>query len=206
MSTTSGVDSVVSEYVPWRKGISWWIVLVQGIVLLAIGVLALWRTDLASQIILIGLGVYLIVAAIWTIVQAMRGRDYGLSVFNLLAAGGGLVAGIGVLIPFILRGRPTINVETLQITSLVTFAIALMAVGVLWLLSSFVERPEGGIVIITLVRGILFLLLGGYILFAVATGTSDVVRWVAIACAVVGGLLIIYSIILNRRQAAPAAP
>lgn len=201
---SSGINSVVSEYVPWRKGIAWWVVLVQGIVLTVIGALALWRTDISINVILIGLGAYLIIAAVWTIVQAMRGREYGLSVFNLLAAGGGLVAGIGVLMPFILDGRPNLtpaDIEIVRLTSLVTFGVALLAVGLLWVLSAFVEKPEGGVVFVTIVRGVLFLALGGYILFGVATSSSDIVRWIAIAALIVGVLLIIYSIILNRQQA-----
>lgn len=206
MSSSSGINAVVSEYVPWRKGIRWWVVLVQGLVLLAIGGLALWRKDIANQIVLIGFGSFLILAAVWTIVQAMRGRDYGLSVFNLLAAGGGLVAGIGVLIPFMLRNREGIDAASVTATSLVTFGVALLAIGLLWLLSSLVERPEGGVVIITLVRGVLFMVLGAYILFGMATGdVGALVRWIAIGALVVGVLLTLYSILLNRQQASPKA-
>lgn len=204
MGSSTGINAVVSEYAPWRRGIAWWVVLAQGIVILAIGGFALWNPSWSANIILIGLGVYLIIAAVWTIVSAMRGRDFGLSVFNLLAAGGGFVAGLGVLIPLLLIGREGVDLITLRTTSLVTFGVALVAVGLLWLLSSFVERPEGRIVIATLVRGLLFMALGGYILYGVSAGTADLVRYIAIAFVVIGVLLVLYGILLNRQQAKPA--
>jgi uncharacterized membrane protein HdeD (DUF308 family) len=196
--------SVVSEYAPWRRGIAWWMVLVQGLVLAALGGAALWRTELANTIILVGLGVYLVLAAVWTIVQAMRGRDYGLSVFNLLAAGGGFVAGLGVLMPFVLTSRPAFdpaNEAIVRLTSFITFGVALVAVGLLWLLSAFIERPDRGLVAVTLVRGIFFLGLGGYILFGVVTDSGDLVRWIALAAIVLGVLLVLYSLVLYRRRA-----
>lgn len=201
--STSGVNSSVSSLAPWRKGVAWYVVLIQGLVLLAIGGAALWQTDLAIDVILIGVGVWLFAAAIWTLIQAVRGREYGMSVFGLLAAGGGLVVGLSLLVPYLFL--PTLDDNTV----LIQVGIGLLAIGLLTLLSTFVEKPESGFPIMTLVRSLLQLVLGGYILYAVATQTVDLVRWIAIAALVVGALLAAYSIWLflsQRPQTTPAAP
>lgn len=104
MNTSSSLNDTVQEYVPWRKGIAWWVVLLQGLVLLGIGGYALWDTN-GRRTIIFGLGIYLLAVGIGTIVSAMRGRSAGLSVFGLLAAGGGLVAGLSVSLLYLINAK-----------------------------------------------------------------------------------------------------
>ena len=198
MSNSSGIKDTAQQYAPWRKGIAWWVVLLQGLLLLAIGGYALWSTKSAARVVVLGFGLYLIATALWTIIQSMRGRDIGLSVFGLLAAGGGLVAGISVSLPF-LFSKPEAYAP-----SFFTFGVALITIGILTLLSAFVEKPETGVVWQTLVRGVIWLLFGAYLVYAVVAKVEDpvLIQWIAYALLALGAGLTIFSIVLNRRQAA----
>ncbi len=197
MSNTS-INNTVQQYAPWRKGIAWWVVLLQGLVILAIGAYALWSTKSAARVIVLGFGLYLVATAVWMIIQSMRGRDVGLSVFSLLAAGGGLVAGISVALPFLFAKPDAIA------PSFFTFGIALITIGILTLLSAFVEKPASGIAWPTIVRGLVWLLFGSYMVYAIATQPEELmlIQWIAYALLVLGAGLTIFSIVLNRRQAA----
>ncbi len=206
-SSTSGINEIVNEYAPWRKGVAWWVVLVQGLVLLAIGVAALVWPSFGHYSVLIGLGAWLVISAIWTVIQAIRGRNYGMSVFNLMAAGGGLVAGVSVLLPFLFTGQIDTEAAAPRALAFFTFGVSLAIVGLFWALSSLIERPQGGIAVGTLLRGIVFAGLGVYIVYAVVTGPESLLflQWVAIALAVLGGLLVLWSIVLQRRGPSGAA-
>ncbi len=204
MSSPTGFNDTVQSYAPWRRGIAWWVVLLQGLILLAIGGYSIWDAGSAGRIIILGLGIYLIAVAIWTIVAAMRGRSAGLSVFGLLAAGGGLVAGLSVSLPFFFRAPDAFQ------SGFFTFGIALLTIGILTLLAAFVERPEVGIAWATLARGLVWAVLGGYLIYAIVTNVEQprLIQWIAIGLLVIGVLLAIYSFLLYRQQAArePVAP
>ncbi len=200
MSKSAGFSDSVQQYAPWRRGIAWWVVLVQGLVLLAIGGYALWDRNSASRIIIFGLGIYLLAIGLGTIVQAMRGRGSGLSVFGLLAAGGGLVAGLSVSLLYLISDPNAFA------PGFFTFGVALITIGILTLLAGFVERPEAGIVWSTIVRGLVWIGLGSYLVFAIVSQVTEpkIVSWIAIGLLVLGGVLALYSILLNRQQAAKA--
>lgn len=200
------INDNVSDYAPWRRGVPWWIVAVQGVILLAIGAFFLLYTDNSIQWVLSALAAYFVLSALWTIVKAMRGVESGLSVFGLLAAGGGLVAGLAVLLPALLP----INLTTDYRTLLFAFAIAQVAMGVLMTASAFVEHPQGGVSWIGVFRGVVILLLGAYILYSLRSTTtvSDLalIRWIAIAALVVGALLCLYAFTLYRSRREIPAP
>jgi len=149
----------------------------------------------------LGLGIYLLAIGLGTIISAMRGRGSGLSVFGLLAAGGGLVAGISVSLLYL------INTDTAFLPGFFTFGVALITIGILTLLAAFVERPESGIVYATLVRGLVWLALGSYLVYAIISNVAQpkLIQWIAIGLLVLGALLSAYSILLNRQQAAKQA-
>ena len=173
MSGINSSASAISSIAPWRKGVAWYVVAVQGLVLLAIGGLALWQQQSAIDIVLIGVGIWLFAGAVWTLIQAVRGREYGMSVFGLLASGGGLVVGLSLWVPYLLI--PELDKPTV----LVLAGIGLLTIGILTLASTFVEKPESGYPVMTLVRALVQIALGGYILFQVPTQSADLVCWIS---------------------------
>jgi uncharacterized membrane protein HdeD (DUF308 family) len=207
MSTSQYINDTVQSMVPWRKGVAWWVVLVQGLLFAVLGGLGLWRPKESGEFIFLAFATYLVVAAIWVIIQAMRGRDYGMSVFNLLASGGGLVAGVAILVPYLFNNA--MAQEPLYLLSAwSSFGMGLLLVGLLTIASSFIERPEKGIAWASLVRGIIQVLLGAWLFWAAVTGQAGeaaLIRWLAIAMLVIGIVGIVWSLIIYRRQN-PAKP
>lgn len=198
MSKSAGFTDAVQQYAPWRRGVAWWVVLIQGLALLGVGAYAYFVTSSAALVIVLGIGLYLVATGLWTVIQAMRGRDAGLSVFGLLAAGGGLVAGISVSLPYLFSAPQAFA------PGFFAFGVALVVIGILTLMAAFVERPEAGIAWTTMLRGVVWAALGSYLVYAVTSGVDEprIVQWIAIALLALGALLALYSILLNRQQAA----
>jgi uncharacterized membrane protein HdeD (DUF308 family) len=194
----SSISDSVSGYAPWKRGVAWWIVLIQGILLAILGGLIVARPADAGELFLYGVGIWFVATAAWVMVQALRGKDVSLSVMGLLAAGGSLVAGLSMLLPLLLGMAPD------QQTMFASFSIALITIGVLTILSAFFERPEGGLSVPTLVRGTFQIVLGGYVLWAALTGTvvANQLRWIGIGAIVGGVALAVYSFFLYRQQKA----
>ncbi len=200
------VSDSVKQMAPWRKGITWWVVLLQGVALAALGCYGVWRSKDAGIIISLVLAALLVLQAFWVIVSALRGREFGMSVFNLLAAGGGFVAGLGILIPYFFQ-REALHLPT----AWANFGMALIVVGLLTLASAFIERPNSGIAWNTLIRGLLELVLGAYIFFIAVSnnsGDAELIRWLAFVLLGAGALLILYALLLflRRPRASAAAP
>jgi len=199
---SSSFNETVKGMAPWREGVSPWIVLIQGVVLAAIGGFGVWRTVDTGIIITLALAAYLVLSAVWVIVQALRGQEYGLSVFNLLAAGGGLISGLGVLLAYFL-------VDSFDnLTAFGVFGIGLLIVGLLSLASSFIEGQNQGIAWGTLVRGLVQTLLGAYIFWVAASAPdaqAGLIWWLAIVLLTVGVLLVVWAVLLFVRKPQQAA-
>lgn len=196
--SSSSVSSVATTYAPWRKGIAWWVVLIQGIILGGLGAWALLQAKVAILVILLGIGAYLIIMGIWLIVQAMRGHEAGFSIFGLLASGGGLTAGLALIIPLLLLP------ERDGVTLMVAFGVAMITVGLLALLGTILERRTGAFSWMSAVRSAAYILLGLVLITSVRLESTQVLVWVAWIAVVLGVLLILYSILLQRRQRGPA--
>jgi uncharacterized membrane protein HdeD (DUF308 family) len=174
--------------------------LVQGIILAAMGGYGLWQPSQAGIVISLVLAVLLVLQAFWVIIQALRGNEFGMSVFNLLAAGGGLVAGLGILVPYLF------NRDFDLPTSWSNFGLGLTIVGILTLASSFIERPNQGVAWATLIRGVLQTAFGIYVFYVSLTeqaGHPALIRWMSIALLALGVVLIIWSGILYSRRRGP---
>lgn len=195
--SSSSVGSVASTYAPWRKGISWWVVLIQGIILAGLGAWALLQTSMAIFVILIGIGAYLIIMGIWLIIQAMRGHEAGFSIFGLLASGGGLTAGLALIMPLLLLP------ERDGVTLMIAFGVAMVTVGLLALLGTILERRTGAFTWMSVVRSAAYILLGLVLITTVRLESAQVLIWIAWIAIALGALLIIYSILLQRGQREP---
>lgn len=214
---TNDLTEYAASYAPWRKGIAWWVVLIQALLALAIGIYALLNKGNAAWIIISGFCVYFIISALRTIWQALRGRDIGFSVLGLLAAGGGLAVGTAVLIP-VLRAFFGGDVEPgiTQFTLLYVFGVAQLVIGLLATGSAFVERPEHGVRWASVIRGVIFVIFGVYILIALrnlaSVDDSLVITVLSWGFVVIGVLLLVQTYMLYRASRpkvatpAPATP
>lgn len=202
MSMTN-INDTVSSYAPWRKGVAWWVVALQAAFALGLGIWSLLDEQLAPRIVVIGFSVYYVFSALRTVWQALRGRDIGFSVLGLLAAGGGLVIGTAVLVPTLRNWFSNEDAYSLgAATLLYAFGIAQIIIGVLSLGSAFVEKPEQGVRWVSVIRALIILILGVWILYAMNNLTSfqdslviSVISWGLIA---IGVLLAVQAFMLFR--------
>lgn len=210
MSMTN-INDTMSNYAPWRKGVAWWVVALQAAFALGLGIWSLVDEDLAPRIVVIGFSIYYVFSALRTVWQALRGRDIGFSVLGLLAAGGGLVIGTAVLVPTLRNWFSSEDAYSLgAATLLYAFGIAQLIIGLLSIGSAFVEKPEQGVRWVSVIRGVIILLLGIWILYAMNNLSSfkdstviAVISWGLVA---IGVLLAVQAFMLFRasRPAKPA--
>ncbi len=199
----------VSQYAPWRRDIAWWVVLIQGIILGAIGLFALIAEDSAGITLVYLLGIYALLHSLWVIFSSLRRPAESRSALQLVGAGIGLLASIVLVLNSYLTlidPQPAVAV----------FAIGLVLQGLLSTFASLGIRQPAGFAWGVMVRGVIDILLGSYLIYALrelaagvegGAGLVGVIGW---AGTISGAALIIYAIILwrNGRKAkeASAAP
>lgn len=198
----------VSQYAPWRRDIAWWVVLIQGIILGAIGLFALLAEDEAGVTLVYLLGIYALLHSLWVIVSSLRRPAESRSALQLVGAGIGLLASIVLVLNSYLTlidPQPAVAV----------FAIGLVLQGLLSALASLGIRQPTGFAWGVMVRGVIDILLGAYLIYALrelaagAEGGTGLVRAIGVAGTIGGAALIIYAVVLwrNGRKAkeAPSA-
>lgn len=198
--SSSSVSSVASAYAPWRKGVAWWVILLQGILLAGLGIWALWKTEHAIAVILIGIGLYLVLMGIWLIFQALRGNEQGFSIFGLLASGGGMTAGLALIMPLLVvdhRDPPTL---------MVAFGVALVVIGILALMGVILERRTGRLSWMGVLRSAAYIAIGIILIMTIRIESAEILNWIAYIAIGLGVLLIIYSLLLMRSQRPPSPP
>jgi hypothetical protein len=209
--STNDVTGYAQAYAPWRRGIAWWVVLIQALIALAVGIYAILNPESAAWVIITGFCLYFVIAALRTIWQALRGRDIGFSVLGLLAAGGGLTIGMAVLVPairswfFDLEATPEMKASLFYV-----FGLGMLIIGLLSTGSAFVERPEHGIRWASVIRGVIFVMLGIYLLYALrnleSIDDSLVLTVLSWGFVIIGILLVLQSIVLYRNSRPEVEP
>jgi uncharacterized membrane protein HdeD (DUF308 family) len=198
----------VAKYAPWRRDIAWWVVLIQGLILAGIGLFALISESEAVVTLVYLLGIYALIHSIWVIVTSLRRPAESRSALQLVGAGIGLLASIVLVLNSYLTlidPQPAVAV----------FAIGLLLQGLLNAVASLGIRQPSGFAWGVMVRGLIDILLGAYLIYALrslaadAEGGVGLVRVIGWAGAIGGAALIIYAIVLwrNGRKAkeAPSA-
>ena len=196
---------VVSQYAPWRRDIAWWVVLIQGIILASIGLFALLANDEAGITLVYLLGIYALLHSIWVIISSLRRPAESRSALQLVGAGVGLLASIVLVLNSYLTlidPKPAVAV----------FAIGLVLQGLLSAFASLGIRQATGFAWGVMVRGVIDILLGAYLIYALralvagAESGTGLVRVIGLTGTIGGAALIIYAIVLwrNGRKAKEA--
>lgn len=185
------------QYAPWRRDIAWWIVLIQGLVLGGIGLYALFGAGAARTLVLL-LGIYVLIHSLWIIFTAWRRPAESRAMLQLVSSGAGLLAGAVVVFQSFFASIP-------EVAALAVFALGLITTGVLGVLASFGIRRTSGFPWGVMVRGLIDLGLGAYIVYALrmqAANTEGAVSAVSVIgwLGTIGGVLLIaYAIFLYTR-------
>jgi uncharacterized membrane protein HdeD (DUF308 family) len=167
---------------------TWWIMLIQGICALVIGVLLFTNTAQTLVFISIFLGAFWLVGGIFDIIGAFTRRNGDRHwVWSLIAGGIGIIAGA------LLLSQPLAGAVVLPVTLAILIAIAAIISGIMniiWAIRARNEiQGEGWLIL----WGVIIIILGIWLLSAPLISGAALV-FVAAVAAVIGGIaMIIFS-------------
>jgi uncharacterized membrane protein HdeD (DUF308 family) len=99
---SENAKALLGKSVPWKKGVTWWIVLIEGAVAFGLGLYILVQPERAAQFTLQLLGGYLLIESLLAGYRGVRAPEGGADTLNLIAAGIGIIAGLlAVVFPWI---------------------------------------------------------------------------------------------------------
>lgn len=184
---------------PWRKGISWSIVLAEGIVLVTVGLFLLFANQTAVR--LVGHILAIVIGAtggiqLYGALQAKQEGQFGR--LNMIRGGIGLGIGALVLILFLF------NSMTLQLGRIL-LGIGALAFGAIGLYLAYLARASGARVGPIIANGF-WVFLGILLLLAAIGGSLLVIisQIINVALLLGGAFLIIWAIMIkNQKQPTP---
>ena len=179
---------------PWRAGLPWWVVLVEGSVLGVVGILILIDPRKATVNMALFLAAALVIAGILQLWAILRGRIPE-SIDSLLAARGaiGIYAGGMVLLLFFLEYLSTE-------AGLIAFGLGSLIYGLLGLWASIASSSRRRAS--SIVEGVFFTLFGLLLIYVLYAGSEQVEQVTKIVgwAAIVGGLALIGLSFYNRSR------
>lgn len=179
---------------PWRAGLPWWVVLVEGIVLGVVGILILIDPRQTTVNLALFLAAAMGVAGILQLWAVMRGKVPESSDALIAARGAvGVFASATVLLLFFLNYLP---VEA----GLILFGLGSLVFGLVGLWAGFVTRGtrrRSGIV-----EGVFFTLFGALMFYVLIAGSAAVETATTIVgwAAIVGGVVLLVLAFLSRSK------
>ena len=197
--TTEMAKSALRQVRPWRAGMAWWIVLVEGLIALGIGIYLLTSANAGKHFVLL-LGLYLLVAHVERAIMGFRARiPAAILAERMLRAGIGLTVGliivVDAMIPFMNSPAP-----------LVILSLGWLLIGAIGIWEWASARGELGLGLGALVFPIVSALFGLLMLASRLALGPFILQALAIVAIVAGVALLGYAFMLYRNaQAAPQA-
>jgi len=186
----SGLGTVA----PWRRGIPWWAVLLEGIAAFVLGALILARPQSVGQWLVVLVGAYVLITGLLDLYIARFGAlPPGTAANRTLV---GRISVVAALLVFVLPLFVAVSTST-QVAIL---GVTLVAIGFLGIAESLLGYGDHGIRWSAALGNLLHLLFGGLLLYVVVVGAGPGVLWWLGFIALVGGVaLCSYAIVLYRR-------
>lgn len=195
---TSRFDGVVRQGLPWRRGIPWWLVLVEGIIVLAIGLFLTVQPDAARSTVRGLIGAFLIFTSVLGIASGLRpaNRNLPMAPFRLLRGGIGLLTGLVVVLQPIFDYVDADAARTI-------LAVGLTLWGLIGLYAAFATHDEGGFRWNTVILSGLSIAFA-IMLFRTSASDNPFVRPVGIVAIIIGAILLAYAYVLFRSRYEPS--
>ncbi len=197
---TDQAKATLQKGVPWRRGLAWWIVGLEGLLLLAAGIYVVVAPDDAQDAVRVIIGAFVLANSVATIMAGLKpaARTQPSTPYRMLSAGVGLTVGtIVVLQPW------TDNIA--DNAARVILALGLLLTGAIGLAGIYATRETGGMrrgPIIASAVNVVFAIL---LFYNVRKETLDM-RWFGYAALAAGVLACGYSFALYKaRQVTPEA-
>jgi uncharacterized membrane protein HdeD (DUF308 family) len=176
--------SIAREHAPWRAETPWWVIGVQGIVLVAIGLYLLFAPASAGPLIIQLIALWVLIESVLHIVAGLRDSANGADPYTMLQAGIGVT--IGLLLVFRDWLVPTLDVSSAR-TILGLGLLAYAGVGVV---GALVKRDESESWLGPVVSAVLTVVLAVLLLASGEDNAADrlsFLGWVAL----IGGALLL---------------
>jgi uncharacterized membrane protein HdeD (DUF308 family) len=176
--------------VPWRRGVGWPVVLIQGLALLAVGIYALTATTSARATVFAIFGAILLVNGLGAVLAAFRQPPARGTAYRALRGGVAITTGALALAS---RFVDTLDKEDARII----LGFGFVAVGLIGLAALFMAREQARFPVGSLVWQLVLVALG----ITVWTGSEDsssrldLVGWIAI---VLGALLVALAALIQQ--------
>lgn len=193
------MESTLQQGLPWRKGIPWWLVLVEGVLIIALGLYLVFQPDAARSTVRGLIGAFLIANSVIGIGAGLSNatRHLPMSPYRLIRGGIGLLVGLLVIL------QPVFKYVDADATRTI-LAVGLTLWGLIGLYGSFATHNEGGFRWNTIILSGLSIALA-IMLFMSGDTTNSLIKPIGIIAMVVGGVLIAYSYALHRTGQSPVA-
>jgi uncharacterized membrane protein HdeD (DUF308 family) len=183
--------------VPWREGVGWPIVAIEGIALLAVGLFMVFRPDDAGDVTRTLLGAALLVVSLQYIVNAFRNPGHSFLPFQMLR--GGIGATVGLLVAV----QPLVSEAAFSAgAARIVLGVGLLVVGAIGLAGLLTARDADRVQIEAVISSALTIGFG-FVLLAGNGGRAPLIGWV-IAVAGLGLLAYAAVLLLGRRRARAA--
>jgi uncharacterized membrane protein HdeD (DUF308 family) len=183
--------SKITQGFPGQKQTTWWIALLEGILLLGIGIFTLANPQAVAPWIVVLIGVYLLIDSGLIIQTNTKGQAHSASRSYQLAAGGiGLITGLFLLLQLLLGN------DSLQITRTI-FSIGLLLSGLVFLYGIVATDDKHEVKGSDIAANTLKVMVA--VLFLITPPGANL-QLIAIFAAVFGVILVVNAIILLRRS------
>lgn len=194
--TSEFAKSALSQVRPWRKGLPWWVVVLEGLIALVVGIYILTQPAAGSQIVLI-LALYLLIVSAERAFLGFRELiPHAIVAERMLRAGIGLTVGLIIVLdswqPFMTSPAPVV---ILSLGWLLTGLIAIWE----WVAARSILGLGFGALISPIVSSLFGLLM----LVSRLSLSGLVLQSLGILATVAGVALLIYGYFLSRKSSAP---
>jgi uncharacterized membrane protein HdeD (DUF308 family) len=177
--------SIAREHAPWRAETPWWVIGVQGIVLVAIALYLLLAPSAAGPLIIQLIALWVLIESVLHILAGLRDSTNAANPYTMLQAGIGVT--IGLLLVFRDWLVPTLDVSSAR-TILGLGLLAYAGVGVV---GALVNRDESESWLGPVVSAVLMVVLAVLLLTSGEDNAADrlaFLGWVAL----IGGALLLF--------------
>lgn len=185
---------VVQAVKPWSKDAPWWILAIEAVITIGLGLYTIYVPESAGRMLTVVLGLFLLVDGAMSLFAGLRQR--GGKAFNLAGSGIAILAGLLVLLMQLLHFGDAI-------TQAWILAIAFVLVGIFGLIAAFFEfRSVRWMRVVVM---LLMIVLGGLYLYSLLAGNLMVLTWTGWILLAIGVMLGIFAGLTWRQQRAAAA-